>query len=184
MRRLTATEAYETDARFSPGGRYVGFVRDQNVHVFDLIDGAERAITTAGGGTIKFGMAEFVAQEEMHRETGYWFSGDDQRIAFARVDEGPVAVEERFELFADGVRTDRQRYPAAGTANALVELQVAGLADGSRQRTDLGDDPDVYLARVARFPDHRHLAVARQSRDQQTLDLIRFDATTGAGRSC
>ena len=59
-------------------------------------------------------MAEFVAQEEMDRSTGYWWAPDDRHIAFARVDETPVKVTERFEIAADNVATFAQRYPAAG----------------------------------------------------------------------
>ncbi len=53
---------------------------------------ADKALTQDGGGAIKNGMAEFVAQEEMDRSTGYWWAPDDRHIAFARVDESPVKV--------------------------------------------------------------------------------------------
>src|SRR3954454_7486907 len=68
-RRITQTESFETDARFSPRGRYVSFVRDQNLVIYDLTSGKERAITRDGGGLVSFGMAEFIAQEEMGRNT-------------------------------------------------------------------------------------------------------------------
>ncbi|NBO74462.1 MAG: S9 family peptidase, partial [Gammaproteobacteria bacterium] len=87
VRRLTTTAAAETDARFSPRGRYVSFVRDQNLYVIDLQSGRELAITRDGGGLISFGIAEFIAQEEMDRSTGYWWSPDERRIAYTRVDE-------------------------------------------------------------------------------------------------
>src|SRR6185436_5747758 len=74
VQRLTTTDAYETDARFSPQSHYVSFVRDQNLYVIDLANGAERAISRQGGGLVSFGMAEFIAQEEMDRDTGYWWS--------------------------------------------------------------------------------------------------------------
>src|SRR3954469_20961888 len=95
VRRLTNTEAYETDARFSPRSRYVSFIREQNLFVVDLANGTERAITREGGGLVSFGMAEFIAQEEMDRDTGYWWSPDERRIALTRVDESPVAEVER-----------------------------------------------------------------------------------------
>jgi dipeptidyl-peptidase 4 len=112
VRRLTSTEAYETDARFSPRSHYVSFVRDQNLYVIDLANGTERAITREGGGLTSFGMAEFIAQEEMDRDTGYWWSPDERRIALARVDEAPVNEVERFEIQATGARIVKQRYPA------------------------------------------------------------------------
>lgn len=173
VRRLTDTEAYETDARFSPRSHYVSFIRDQNLYVIDLANGTERAVTREGGGLVSFGMAEFIAQEEMDRDTGYWWSPDERRIAVARVDESPVAEVERFEIQATGARNVRQRYPSTGTANARVELFVADLGSDARIPLELGAG-DFYLPRVDWFPDSRAIAVQRQSRDQKTLELLKF----------
>jgi dipeptidyl-peptidase 4 len=115
--RLTNSDAYETDAKLSPAGRYVSFIRDQNLFVIDLRTRKEQAITTDGAGLVQNGVAEFVAQEEMDRTTGYWWSPDDSHIAYTRIDDTPVQEVERFEINADGARMFRQRYPAAGTAN-------------------------------------------------------------------
>ncbi|NJO13353.1 MAG: S9 family peptidase, partial [Gammaproteobacteria bacterium] len=183
VRRLTSTAAYETDARFSPGGRYVSFVRDQNLYVIDLRDGRERALTTDGGGVIQNGMAEFIAQEEMGRTTGYWWSPDERRIAFTRTDETPVQLRQRFEISAEDVQVIEQRYPATGTPNALVELKVLDLSSGRVVAVDLGPQRDIYLARVNWFPDGRSLAVQRQSRDQRTLDLLKVDAAKSNART-
>jgi dipeptidyl-peptidase-4 len=182
VRRLTQTEGYETDSRFSPRSNYVSFVRDQNLYVIGLGDGRERAVTRDGGGLISYGMAEFIAQEEMHRDTGYWWSPDERHIVLARVDETPVAEVERFEIQATGARLVRQRYPATGQANARVSLIVADLAADSRLDLDLGPAGDVYLPGVDWFPDSRGIAVQRQSRDQKTLDLLRVDPLSGRSR--
>jgi dipeptidyl-peptidase-4 len=182
VRRLTTSEAYETDAKFSPGGKYVSFVRDQNLWVIELASGREIAITTEGGGLVSFGMAEFIAQEEMDRDTGYWWSPDDTRLVVARVDESPVAELERFEIYADNVKVIRQRYPAAGAANAHVSLFVAAVAGGARIPLDLGANPDIYIPRVNWLPDSMSVAVQRQSRDQRLLELLKFDTSTGASR--
>ncbi|HET7809475.1 MAG TPA: S9 family peptidase [Steroidobacteraceae bacterium] len=182
VQRLTRSDAYETDARFSPRSHYVSFIRDQNLYVIDLANGTERAITRDGGGLVSFGVAEFIAQEEMDRDTGYWWSPDERRIAFARVDEAPVAEVERFEIQASGARIVRQRYPGTGTANARVTLLVADLAVDTPVALDLGANADIYLPRVDWFPDGRGLAVQRQSRDQKRLELLRFDPDTGRGR--
>jgi dipeptidyl-peptidase-4 len=182
VRRLTTTEGYETDARFSPHSRFVSFVRDQNLYVVDLADGRERAVTRDGGGLVSWGMAEFIAQEEMDRDTGYWWSPDERHIALMRVDESPVAEVERFEIQATGASIVRQRYPATGAANARVDLYVADLASDSRQRVDLGGNSDVYLPRVDWFPSGETLAVQRQSRDQKTLELLVVDPLSGSSR--
>src|SRR6478735_5303752 len=155
VRRLTSTDAYETDSRFSPRSNFVSFVRDQNLFVIDLATGKERAVTREGGGLVSFGVAEFIAQEEMARDTGYWWSPDERHIALARVDESPVAEVERFEIQATGATVVHQRYPATGARNARVDLFVADLAAESRLQLDLGADADVYLPDVDWFPDSR-----------------------------
>lgn len=183
VRRITNTPAYETDARFSPGGRYVSFVRDAGLIVYDLQTGRETAVTPRGTGAVSYATAEFIAQEEMGRRTGYWWSPDDERIAYTRVDESPVGEVERFEIMADAVRVVTQRYPVAGTPNARVRLFVAAPGDPDAPvEMDLGSDDDVYLARVDWFPDGDRLAVQRQSRDQKTLTLLSVDVVTGTGR--
>src|SRR5688572_3166549 len=182
VRRLTSTAAYETDAHFSPRSHYVSFIRDQNLYLIDLANGSERAVTTEGKDLVSFGVAEFIAQEEMDRDTGYWWSPDERRLVVARVDESPVAEVERFEIQAMGARVVRQRYPTTGTANARVDLFVADLVTEKLLALDLGPQRDIYLPRVDWFPDGRGVAVQRQSRDQKTLELLRFDAITGQGR--
>lgn len=179
--RLTATEAYETDARFSSRGNFVSFIRDQDLFVIDLRTRKETALTTDGEGLVHNGVAEFIAQEEMGRSTGYWWSPDDKRIAYARIDDSPVQEVERFEINAAGARMYRQRYPAAGTANTRVELKVLELASSRATDVDL-DMQDGYLARVHWFPDSRHMAVQRQTRDQKRLDLLKVDAASGAAQ--
>jgi len=178
--RLTNSGAYETDAKISPAGRYVSFVRDQNLYVIDLRTREERAITTDGTGLVQNGVAEFVAQEEMDRDTGYWWSPDDSHIAFTRIDDSPVQEVERFEINADGARMFRQRYPAAGTPNTKVELKVVSLTTSKVTNVELALG-DGYLARVKWFPDSKYLAVQRQTRDQKKLEMLKVDAATGTG---
>ena len=171
-----------SDAVISPAGGYVAFVRDQNLHVYDIAKSQEKALTTDGGGPIKNGMAEFVAQEEMDRTTGYWWAPDDRHIAFARVDETPVKVTERFEIATDNVATFPQRYPAAGGPNVLIRLGVADVQTGAVTWIDLGSDTNIYLARVNWLPDGKTLAIQRESRDQRQLDLLFANIDTGQSR--
>jgi len=139
----------------------------------------ERRLTDDGAGTVSWGSAEFVAQEEMDRHTGHWWAPDDRYLAVARVDEAPVRTVTRTAIGTEGTRVYEQRYPAAGTPNARVELYVVA-ADGSgRVKVDLGPDPDIYLARVDWTPDGATLLVQRESRDQKRLDLLSVDPATG-----
>ena len=177
-----ASGAPVTDASMSPAGSLVAYVRNQNLHVYDLFSGRETALTSDGGGTTKNGVAEFIAQEEMDRSQGYWWSPDGSHIAFAQIDEQPVAVTTRFEIAADNITTHPQRYPAAGQANVLVRVGVVSAHDGKIIWADLGSDPDFYLARVNWLPDGKTLALQRQARDQRRLDLLFVDVTTGNSR--
>lgn len=177
--RLTETEEFETDAKISPRGNFVSFIREQNLWVLDLEAGDERALTDEGGDLISWGMAEFVAQEEMRRYTGYWWSPDETRIAIARVDESPVTVVERFQIGPDGVEVFDQRYPRAGTDNALVTLHVVDLESGEVIDMDLGEETDIYLARVDWSRDGETLWVQRQDRLQQVWDLLALNPATG-----
>jgi dipeptidyl-peptidase-4 len=183
LTEITAgTAGFVTDAGISPHGGYVAYIRGQNLHVYDLAARADKALTQDGGGAIKNGMAEFVAQEEMDRSTGYWWSPDERHIAFARVDESPVKESQRFEISADNVETFPQRYPTAGGPNVLIRLGVSDIHTGAVTWIDLGSDPDIYVARVNWLPDGKTLAVQRESRDQRRLDLLFANVETGQSR--
>jgi dipeptidyl-peptidase-4 len=84
VRKLPTAASDNTDARFSPTGKLISYVRAQNLWVMDPATGRERAVTTEGAGAISYGVAEFVAQEEMDRYTGYWWSAEDRFIARTR----------------------------------------------------------------------------------------------------
>ncbi|MHA6287245.1 S9 family peptidase [Maricaulis sp. CAU 1757] len=179
-RRLMQTEAYETDARISPQGNFVSFIRDQNLVVTDLESGAETALTDGAGGLVSWGMAEFVAQEELDRSTGYWWSPDEQYLAVARVDESPVDNIQRLEIDADGsARVVDQRYPRAGRPNATVELFIIDRASGERVAVDLGDRADYYLARVNWSADAGRAYVQMLNRAQDVLTIFAVDPATG-----
>jgi dipeptidyl-peptidase-4 len=179
VRRITNTPETELDAQVSRTGRYLSFVRDRNLYVIGADGTGERRLTEDGGGTISWGSAEFVAQEEMKRNEGHWWSPDDSWLAVARVDESPVRTVTRTAIGADGTRVYQQRYPAAGTPNALVDLYVMRPDGSGRMKVDLGEDPDVYLARVSWRADGGALLVQRESRDQKRLDLLSIDPATG-----
>ena len=166
------------DAKVSPKGKYVSFVRNQNLVVIDIATGTERQLTRDGAGTIHNGEAEFVAQEEMAQTSGYWWAPDDSAIAFKRFDESPVPIARRFEIYADRTEVVEQRYPYAGAKNVLVSLAVVALADGIIRPVDLGANNDIYLVRADWSKNAKQLVYQRQSRDQQRLDLVAVDAAS------
>ncbi len=180
-RQLTRTDADEIDGKVSPKGSFVSFVRNDNVYVMPASGGPERALTEGGTDLKSWGTAEFIAQEEMDRLTGYWWSPDESAIAIAHVDQSGVDIVARPEVNATGAQVVPQRYPRAGRPNARVELYIQPLS-GERVKVDLGENPDIYLARVAWAKGGRTLYIQRQSRDQRRLDLLAADPATGKSR--
>ncbi len=173
--QLLNTDAFETDIKLSPKGTYISYIRDQNLYIKHIASGKETPVTKEGGGNIKFGMAEFVAQEEMSRMTGYWWSPDESFIAFTKVDESPVEVITRSEIYADDIKMIEQKYPKAGRPNVKVELAIQQIETGARQWVDLGKNEDIYFARGKWMPDSVTFTYQWQSRDQQQLELRAYN---------
>ena len=148
-KQLTDTDAFEYDARVSPKGHYVSFVRDGALYAIELATGTESRLSPESqpDKAISYGVAEFVAQEEMHRFTGYWWSPDERYVAFTEVDESNVDIIPRFDIAADTVTVIEQRYPRAGRPNAKVALYVNDLESGRTDRIYQAG-PDNYLTRV------------------------------------
>ena len=177
--QLTDTEGTELNPKLSSMGGFVSFVRDRRLWV-GPVGGEATPITPAGEAeTIRWGEAEFVAQEEMARLQGYWWSPNDDRIAVQRTDEASVGIVTRAAIGATGTKVFDQRYPAAGTDNAVVELFLVDPDGDNRVKVDLGPNFDIYVARVDWGPDD-FLYVQRQDRAQTKIDMLRVDPASGA----
>lgn len=169
------------EARLSPDGSRVAFVRSGEL-LATASDGSgpPRALTSGAMEGVTHGLAEFVAQEEMDRLEGYWWSPDSTRIAFVRVDSRHVP---QFPIVHQGttqVKVEEHRYPFAGARNVVVQLGVVAV-DGSEEVRwmDLGPNEDIYLARVTWRPDGVLTALI-QARDQRSQRLVAFDGVSGA----
>ena len=172
VRQITDDEAFDIDPQVSPDGRHVAFVRERNLWLADIESGQARPLTRDGDEVNSNGLAEFIAQEEMGRSTGFWWSPDSRHIAFLRIDESAIEPTLRFETEADGITMVEQRYPFTGTDNVSYRLGISDIEDGSTRWVDLGDDDDIYIPRVNWLPDGQGLSFQRQSRDQKTLELV------------
>ncbi|HUQ13841.1 MAG TPA: DPP IV N-terminal domain-containing protein [Novosphingobium sp.] len=182
VRKLGAAGTDPLNPALSPEGRYLSFVRERRLWV-GALEGAASAVTPEETAeTVHWGEAEFVAQEEMNRSKGFWWSPDDKRLAVERFDEAPVGVVTRAAIGAEGTTTFAQRYPVAGSANALVSLWLVDPDGGHRVEVDLGPDRDIYLARVDWAPDAGTLYVQRVNRAQTRLDMLAVDPATGQSR--
>ncbi|MGN6377208.1 MAG: DPP IV N-terminal domain-containing protein [Sphingomonas sp.] len=177
--KLTDVKGGELNPVVSPDGGYVSYVHDDELVVEPLATRQPHQVTEGASDTVSWGTAEFVAQEEMDRDTGYWWSPNDKYIAVQRTDVTPVKIVTRTAIGTDGAQVYNQRYPAAGTPNALVDLYVMKPDGTGRVKVDMGSNPDIYLARVYWSADGDTLYVERESRDQQTLDMLKVNPRTG-----
>jgi len=139
-RQVTATKGFETDPKVSGDGSKVAYVRDNELYIKDLKTGLERQLTDDSTETIRNATASFVVQEELGRSTGYWLSDNTKTVAYTQIDEAPVAIENRIDFSADGVKNIEQRYPFAGTDNATVKLGFISARGGKTRWVALDDD--------------------------------------------
>jgi dipeptidyl-peptidase-4 len=179
--RLTSSPSSEQDPRLSPDGRRLAYVRDGDLHVMDLDTRAERRLTAEAAEGITCGLAEYIAQEEMDRADGFWWSDDGEWLAVARVDETGIPIYPIVHQGGDRWMVEPHRYPFAGGPNAVVRLGLVSAAGGPVAWLDLGPEPESggYLARAAFGPDGA-LHAQVQSRDQRLLRLLRFAPGTRA----
>ncbi len=182
IEQLTRSKEDELNPALSPKGGYVSFVRDRRLWAGKVGTEAQPVSPEETSDTVHWGEAEFVAQEEMARFTGYWWAPDDSRIAVQRFDDAPVGIVTRTAIGAEATQTFQQRYPVAGSANSLVSLSVMDPAGQHRVEVDLGPDKDIYLARVNWATDGKVLYVQRQNRAQTVLDMLAVDPATGKAR--
>ncbi len=170
------------DARLSPNGSHVAFVRSGELEVITTDGtGQPRVLTSGAVNGVTNGVAEYIAQEEMGRSAGYWWSPDGARLAFVCADSRHIPLYPIVHQGTEHVTVEEHRYPFAGARNTTVRLGIIAV-DGHPEDviwTDLGADEDIYLARVAWRPDGVLTALI-QSRDQRTQQLVAFDTQSGA----
>jgi len=178
--RLTSTpDAPKQDPRCAPDGQSLAYVQGGNLFVLPLGASAKpRQLTTDGSDTVTWGLAEFIAAEELSRQRGYWWSKDGKSLLALRADESGVAVKTRAQIFADRTAMTEQRYPAAGEANAKVTAFVIVAADGHKRELPLPKTAE-YISRAGWFADGTPW-LQWFNRDQTQLTLTEFKTPTGS----
>jgi dipeptidyl-peptidase 4 len=170
------------DSRLSPDGKVISYVKGWDLYVLELATGKERRLTTGGSERVTHGLAEFVAQEEMGRFDGTWWSPDGKQLAFEEADTrgvetftlgDPAHPESPFEHVA---------YPRPGKPNAKVRLGLVPAAGGKITWVKWDAEKYPYLTQV-RWPRRGPLTAYVMDRPQQHALLLAVDPKTGATRT-
>jgi dipeptidyl-peptidase-4 len=176
---VSAEDGWQMFAKFSPDARRVAFVRDNDLFVTDLNSGDERRLTFDGSETIINGTTDWVYEEELDLRDAFRWSPDGSRIAFWRFDQGPVRTYWLVDDLALYPELTGVRYPKAGEVNSTVTVGSIELASGETTWFDIGDEEDIYIARMEWAASSDEVVIQRLNRHQSQLDLLLGDARTG-----
>ena len=182
IKELNGGRGFPIDPQFSPDGSQVACVRNGDLRVFDVDSGRERTITSGASATITHGLAEFVAQEEMDRFSGYWWSPDSRRIAYQETDTAPVEVLHIMDPAHPEREPQAWRYPRPGRSNAEVRLGIIPATGGKTTWVKWDRQSYPYLA-VARWTKNAPLTLVVQNRRQTEEALLAVDEVSGATRT-
>lgn len=167
------------DPRFSPDGRYIAAVKDRELHLIDLATNTATALTSGANDKISHGIAEFVAQEEMDRREGYWWSADSQWLAYQETDEHQVETRYITDPLHPEAEPVKFAYPKAGSPNATVRLGIIARAGGPTRWVQWDATKFSYLARVDWSEAAAPLTLLVQNREQTEQQLLKVDPATG-----
>ena len=176
VRELPAARSV-IDPRLDPTGARVGYVAGGSFHVVDLATGNDVVLGESTDPEVTWGLAEFIAAEEMSRHRGFWFAPDGESALVARVDNTPVPRWYIADPANPATPATEIAYPAAGTTNALVGLAVLGV-DGSSVTVEWDQETYPYLASVHWSSAGAPLLLV-QTRDQRTALALAVDTATG-----
>ncbi len=179
-RVLASGEEDLSDAKISPDGKFVSFIRNHNLWLVGTANGKERALTTGGTEEVRKGELDWVYPEELELFTAYWWAPDSSAIAYLEMDERKVTQFPLVDFESPIGEAELQRYPVPGGLNPGVRVVVGQVAGNSKDRVmDVGAETDIYILRVKWLPDSKHLAIQRLNRAQTILDVLLSDAATG-----
>ncbi|GAA2996914.1 S9 family peptidase [Streptomyces fulvorobeus] len=173
------------DPRPSPDGRHIAYVARGALRVVGADGDGDRAVAEPEDAHVSYGLAEFVAAEEMQRSRGFWWSPDSDRLLVARVDDSAVQRWWIADPAQPGRKPAEAAYPAAGTANAEVRLflmDVEGDREGARTEVVWDRARYPYLAAVHWSSAGAPLLLV-QARDQRSQLHLAVDTEKGTTRT-
>jgi dipeptidyl-peptidase-4 len=170
-------------ASFSPDGKLVAFMRDNNLFIKNLESGTETQFTKDGEyNKIINGAPDWVYEEEFSFNKAYEWSPDGKRIAFIRFDESEVK-EFEFTVYGDLYpKQYKYKYPKAGEDNSIVSVLVYDLATATTKTMDIGTETDIYIPRIKWTENPNVLSIQRLNRLQNKWEILLADADNGSSK--
>lgn len=181
--RITNVTIPQYNQKFSPDGKQLGYVRDNNIYIYNIASGAETQVTTDGALHIINGKFDWVYEEEFGIADGWSWSPDGSKIAYWQMDERRVPEYTMTEWDSTHLNLITMKYPKPGDQNAIVKIGVVDVATRTTDWLDLGSNDDIYIPRMQWSNDKNILSVQRLNRAQNTNELLLYDAKTKLTRT-
>jgi dipeptidyl-peptidase-4 len=178
IQELNVGKGTVLDPKFSPDGTMVSYVKDHDLYVVDVATNQERRLTTGGSAQLAHGTAEFIAQEEMARFTGYWWSPDAKEVIYQETDDKDVEVWYVSDPIRPGQAPTPFHYPRPGKNNATVRLGIVSAAGGPTAWIGWDHGKYPYLTTV-RWSKGGPPLLCVQTRDQREIAVLKVDPKTG-----
>lgn len=159
---------------FSPDGRMVAFVRDNNIFIKKFDFDTEVQVTTDGKrNEIINGATDWVYEEELEATNLMAWSPDGAYLAWVRSDERAVK-EYRMPMYGERLYPEDYvyKYPKAGEENSKVSVHIYNVADRSQKRVPIASEEAYYIPRIAYTGQGQDLAVMTLNRHQNHLRMI------------
>lgn len=179
---VVESEEEQSNTEFSPDGKYISFVRGNNLYVYDIIKDTTIQLTYDGSENIINGAFDWAYEEEFSNIRAYEWSPDSRAIAYWRIDqsqEPELQIQKYDSLYMNQLK---MRYPKPGGKNGLVKIGAVDLATQKTVWMDIGKETDIYIPRIKFTRDEHTLSIQRLDRLQHNNEILLADIRTGASK--
>ncbi len=173
VRKLSENASKQMIPTFSPDGKMLAYVIDNNIWLTKFDFDTESQVTKDGElNNIINGVTDWVYEEEFGVTKLMEFSPDNSLLAFVKTNESDVK-EFSFQLFNSSLYPESYsyKYPKAGEKNSTVATYIYDIDAQTTRRMDVPLDDDGYIPRISFTADPSQLAVMTLNRNQNRFEM-------------